>query len=182
VRRPRVAVVVASLAIAAVTVGVLGGCSLVGSNAPTPTNTLSSALDALVPTYPAKLTAAEAKSETVRAANAIQALIASTNVVNIDDKSRAVAATKTTGAYYGVERSITTSKGFGVVEQGQAMEKLLVQAGWIERNTSTGTASYTVAMSTYTNAGASVLLLEADETPGTPPAIVLELESPDLPK
>jgi len=37
-------------------------------------------------------------------------------------------------------------------------------------------------MSTYTNAGASVLLLEADATAGAPPAIVLELESPDLPK
>jgi len=169
------AVVITSLA--------LGGCGLVGSSAtPQPTNTLSSALAALVPTYPAHLTAAEAKSETVRTADAIQALIASTNVLYVDDKSRAIAATKTTGAYYGVERAITTASGFDVVEQGQAMEKLLVQAGWIERNTSTTTASYTVAMSTYTNAGASVLLLEADATAGAPPAIVLELESPDLPK
>jgi hypothetical protein len=161
----------------------LAGCSLVGSSSsPQPTNTLSTALSALVPDYPAKLTAPVAKSETVRTANSIQALIAATDVVHVDDKSRAVAATKSTGAFYGVERAITTSSGFDVVEQGQAMEKLLVQAGWIERNTSTTTASYTVAMSTYTNAGASVLLLQADATPGAPPAIVIELESPDLPK
>jgi hypothetical protein len=164
-------------------VGMLSGCTLVGSSAnPQPANTLSSALDALVPTYPAKLTAAKAKTGTVKAADAIQALIASTDVLHVDDTSRAVAATKTTGAFYGVERAITTAKGLDVIEQGQAMEKLLVQAGWIERNMSTSTASFTVAMSTYTNAGASVLLLEADQTPGTPPAIVLEIESPDLAK
>jgi hypothetical protein len=162
----------------------LGGCSLVGSSAPAPraTNTLSSALDALVPTYPSKLTAAKARSETVRTADAIQALISSSEILHVDDKSRAVAATSSTGPFYGVERAITTTKGLDVVEQAQAMEKLLVQAGWIERNTNSSTASYTVAMSTYTSAGASVLLLEADETPGSPAAIVLELESPDLPK
>jgi hypothetical protein len=161
----------------------LGGCSLVGTSAnPQPTNTLSSALDALVPSYPAKLTAAKAKSETVRAADAIQALIPDSEIVHVDDKSRAVAATSSTGAFYGVERAVTTIKGLDVIEQAEAMERLLVQAGWIERNTSMATTSYTVAMSTYTNAGASVLLLEADETPGSPPAIVIELESPDLPK
>ncbi len=62
------------------------------------------------------------------------------------------------------------------------MEKLLVQAGWIERETSTNTTGYTVALSTYTDAGASVLLLEADETAGAPPAIPSSIESPDLPK
>jgi hypothetical protein len=161
----------------------LGGCSLVGSSSnPQPTNTLSGALTALVPTYPAKLTAAKAKSETVRTADAIQALIATTEVVHVDNHAELVAATKTTGAYYGIVRAITTTKGFSVIEQGQAMEKLLIQAGWIERQSNTTTTGYMVAMSTYTNAGASVLELVADETPGTPPGIELELESPDLPK
>jgi hypothetical protein len=173
-----------ALAVALAVPLTLGGCSLVGSSSstPKPTATRQSALAALVPVYPAHLTAAKAKSATVATADAIQALITSTEIIHVDDRSRAVAATASTGAFYGVERAVTTAKGLDVIEQAQAMEKLLVQAGWIERNTNTATASYTVAMSTYTNAGASVLLLEADETPGSPPAIVLEIESPDLPK
>jgi hypothetical protein len=161
----------------------LGGCSLVGSSPkPAATGTAPSALASLVPTYPAKLTAATAKSETVATADAIQALIASTEIVHVDDHAQLVAATKTTGAYYAVGRAITTSTGFDVLLQGQAMEKLLIQAGWIERQTNTSTTGYMVAMSTYTDAGVSVLELIADSTPGTPAGIELELESPDLPK
>jgi hypothetical protein len=168
----------------ALTVGLaLGGCTLVGSSAkPTPTSTLSSALDSLVPTYPAKLTAAVARKNTVTAADAIQALIASTEIVHVDDRSKLVPATTSTGSFYGVERAVTVTSGFDVILQAQAMEKLLVQAGWVSRQTSSSTAGYSVALSTSTTAGASVLLLQADEAPGAAPAILIELESPDLPK
>jgi hypothetical protein len=180
VRRPR------ALAAVALALGVglaLAGCNLVGSNAkPTPTDTASSALDSLVPTYPVPLTAAVAKKVTVSTADEIQALIASTEIVHVDDQSKLVAATTSTGSFYGVERAITTTTGFDVILQAQAMEKLLVQAGWISRNSTSSTAGYSVALTTVTTAGASVLLLQADETPGSPPAILMELESPDLPK
>ena len=168
----------------ALTVGLaLGGCDLVGSSTPpTPTNTAASALDALVPSYPDPLSAAIAKKNTVRAADAIQALIASTEIVHVDDQSKLVAATSSTGSFYGVERAITTTTGFDAILQAQAMEKLLVQAGWISRNSTTNTAGYSVALTVATTAGASVLLLQADEAPGSPPAILIELESPDLPK
>jgi hypothetical protein len=176
--RPAIATVVGvALALA------VSGCGLVGTSpTPAPTSTLSTALDALVPSYPADYTAAVAKTNTVRAANAIQALIASTDIVHVDDRSTLVAATSTTGSYYGVERAITVTKGFDLILQAQAMEKLLVQAGWISRQTSTTTAGYSVALSTVTSDGPAVLLLQADETPGVSPAILIELESPDLPK
>lgn len=179
-RRPRALGAIAL----ALTVGLaLGGCNLVGSSAkPTPTDTASSALDSLVPTYPVPLTAAVAKTNTVRTADEIQALIASTEIVHVDDQSKLVAATTSTGAFYGVERAITTRSGFDVILQAQAMEKLLVQAGWVSRNSTSSTAGYSVALTTVTTAGASVLLLQADEAPGAPPAILIELESPDLPK
>ena len=160
----------------------LGGCNLVGSSAtPTPTDTASSALDALVPTYPTKLTPAIAKKNTVAAADAIQDLIASTEIVHVDDQSKLVAATSSTGTFYGVERAITVQTGFDVLLQAQAMEKLLVQAGWVSRNSTTDTAGYSVALTVSTAAGASVLLLQADEAPGAPAALLIELESPDLP-
>ena len=120
-------------------------------------------------------------SMTVAAADAIQALIASTEIVHVDDQSKLVAATTSTGYYYGVERAITAKTGFDVLLQTQAMEKLLVQAGWISRNSTTDTAGYSVALTVATSVGASVLLLQADEAPGAPPAILMELESPDLP-
>jgi hypothetical protein len=161
----------------------LGGCNLVGSaGQPKPTNTAASALDTLVPSYPATLTAAVAKKNTVRAADAIQGLIATPTIVHVDDQSKLVAATTSAGSFYGVERAITTTTGFDVILQAQAMEKLLVQAGWMSRNSTSSTAGYSVALTVATTAGASVLLLQADEAPGSPPAILIELESPDLPK
>jgi hypothetical protein len=161
----------------------LSGCTLVGSSPkPEPTKTSASALSALVPTYPAKLTAAAAKTGTVQAADAVQALIASTEIVHVDDQSKLVAATSSTGSFYGVERAVTTTKGLDVILRAQAMEKLLVQAGWVSRQTSTNTGGYSVALSTATAAGTSVLFLQADETPGAAQAILIELESPDLPK
>jgi hypothetical protein len=161
----------------------LGGCSLVGSSPnPAATGTAPSALAALVPTYPAKLTAATAKSGSVKAADAIQALIASSEIVHVDDQSKLVAATKSTGAFYGVERAVTATTGFDTIDQGDAMEKLLVEAGWIERAENTSTTAYTVQLTTYTPAGVAALLIEADATPGAPPVILIELESPDLPK
>jgi hypothetical protein len=160
----------------------LAGCSLVGSSPkPTATGTAPSALAALVPTYPVKLTAATAKKGSVAAADAIQALIASSEIVHVDDQSKLVAATKSTGAFYGVERAVTATKGFDTIDQGVAMEKLLVEAGWIERAQNTSTSAYTVQLTTYTSAGVSALLIEADATPGAPPVILIELESPDLP-
>ena len=161
----------------------LGGCSLVGSSPkPAASSSAPSALAALVPTYPVKLTPATAKSGSVAAADAIQGLIASSEIIHVDDHSKLVAATKSTGAFYGVERAVTATKGFDTIDQGDAMEKLLVQAGWIERAQNTSTSAYTVQLTTYTSAGVSALLIEADATPGAPPVILIELESPDLPK
>ena len=174
-----------SLALAAALTAALalGGCTLVGSSAkPAPTGTVSSALNVLVPSYPVTLTAGIAKKNTSRAADAIQQLIASTEIVHVDDQSKLVPATTTTGSFYGVERAITVKSGLDVILQTQAMERLLVQAGWVSRDSTSATAGYSVALTTATRAGASVLLLQADEAPGSPPAILIELESPDLPK
>jgi hypothetical protein len=161
----------------------LAGCSLVGSSPkPAASSTVASALDALVPTYPAKLTSATAKSGTVAAADAIQALIDSTEIVHVDDHSKFVAATKSTGAFYGVERAVSTKTGFDTIDQGVAMEKLLVEAGWIERGENTSTTTFSVQLTTFTPAGVSALLIESDATPGAAPVLLIELESPDLPK
>jgi uncharacterized protein YceK len=172
----------------AVAVGVavavtLSGCSLVGtSTPPKPTKSAASALSSLVPTYSSPLTAASAKSGTVKAADAIQALIASTEIVNVDGHSKLVAATASAGSFYGVERAVTTTKGFDAIAQATAMEKLLVAAGWVERQTNTATTAYTVQLTVATTEGTSALFIQADTTAGESPVILIEVESPDLPK
>jgi hypothetical protein len=161
----------------------LTGCSLVGSSAPPqPKKTSQSALSALVPNYGGTLTATNAKSVTVKTADAIQALIATTDVVHVDDHSKLVAASSSTGAFYGVERAISTSKTFDAIDQAGAMDKLLVAAGWVSRASTTATTTYTVQLTTATSVGTSALFLEADTTLGATPVILIEIESPDLPK
>jgi hypothetical protein len=182
--RARSLVVIAT--VLAASIG-LGGCTTATSStaphAATPTTapTKTSALTALVPTYPKKLTAAVAKTNTVAAADAIQDLIAKTDIVNVDDRSQAVAATKSAGAYYGVLRAITVSKGFDVATQGEAMDKLLVAAGWTQRQDTNKSGIYAVLLSSSNAAGTSLLLLKADSTVPATPVIQLQLISPDLP-
>jgi hypothetical protein len=164
----------------------LAGCTSSPStpkSTPTATASASSALSALAPPYPAKLTEATAKSITVQTADAIQALVATTDVTNVDDDSRLVAATKTTPAYYGVARAVATTKGFDAIAQAEAMEKLLVLGGWTERDSKTTTARYSAVLTRDTVAGESVLGLQASAATKTdPPVVLFTLESPDLPK
>ena len=178
------AVVATGLAVAMAVA--LAGCGLVGSSStlptPAPTSTQSTALTSLSPTYPKKLTEDAAKTETVRLADAIQGLIAGPDIVNVDNTSKLVAATKSTGAYWGVLRVVTTSKGFDAIAQATAMEKLLVAAGWSERQTTAPTDSYAALLSSTHNGEVSLLLLRADASAAASPVVLIQLESPDLPK
>jgi hypothetical protein len=176
----RVLAVAGILAIA----GSLGGCSLVGSSTPQPTSPSSkpSPLSDLVPAYPKDLTAATAKTVTVRTANAVQGLIAKTDIVTVDDKSELVAATAKAGSFYGVARGVATSSGFDPIAQATAMEKLLVLAGWTAREAKTTTARYAAVLTTATPGGVSVLELQAvARSTNTPAVVLISIESPDLP-
>lgn len=164
----------------------LGGCSLVGSSksaAPKSTSTIASALQGLQPAVPSKLTAATAKTATVNLANELDSLVASTDVVYVDDHSKLVAATPTAGSYYGVLRTISVSPGLDPVEQATAMEKLLVAAGWIERETDSPTSKYLAALSSSSDPSTAwFLLLGGDNSVPKQPVITVQLASPDIPK
>jgi hypothetical protein len=134
-----------------------------------------------VPSYPKKLTAAIAKTETVRVADEVQSLIAKTDIVHVDDKSQLVAKTKTAGAFYGVIRAITLTKSFDAETQGSAMDKLLVTAGWTQRQDSDKSGVYAVLLSHADAAGTALLVLKADSSVPASPVITLQLVSPDLP-
>lgn len=160
----------------------LAGCTS-GAPATKATSGASSALTTLQPDVPKTLTAANAKTSTVNLANEIDKLIASTDVVYVDDHSKLVAATKSTASYYGVLRTITVSTGLDPLQQAEAMEKLLVEAGWKEDQTSTVKGKYIAAMSSNAAAPARswFLLLGGDSTVAKQPVVTVQLASPDLP-
>ena len=175
----------ASIAVVLSVAVALAGCTASGSGASTPKPTakssVSSALRPLVPTYPKKLTNATAKKGTVAAADAIQALIASSDIVTVDNQSKLVPATKKDGAYYGVARGVATVSGFDPIAQAEAMEKLLVAAGWTERDAKATTARYSAVLTVDTAAGVSVLGLQAlAKATNTPATVLISIESPDF--
>jgi hypothetical protein len=174
---------IAAIALAAILA--LAGCT--GSHktttVSTPKPTAATALGALEPVFPAKLTPTTAKSETVRVADAIQGLIAKTDIVYVDDHSQLVAATKSTPSYYGVLRTVNVSPSLDPIEQATAMSKLLVAAGWIERKNQSATGSYLDALSSDPDGNKSwFVLLGADSTAAKQPVVTIQLASPDLPK
>ena len=177
----------AALAAAIVAALALGGCTSATpapnpTGAPVPAPTRTTALNALLPTYPAKLTAATAKSTTVSIVDSIQGLIAKQDMVFVDDHAQFVAATSKTGSYYGVLRTISVAKSLDPLAQAEAMEKLLAAAGWIERDTATDKGKFLAAMSSSsTGAKAWFLLLGGDSTNAKSPVVTVQVASPDLP-
>ena len=161
----------------------LGGCTAApqSSTPATPKPAKTSALNSLLPTFPAKLTLANAKSLTVATADSIQGLVAKPDIVYVDDHTKLIAATSTAGSYYGVLRTITVDKKLDPLEQAEAMEKLLVAAGWIERDTATDKGKYLAAMSSSANGAESwFLLLGGDSTNAKSPVVTVQVASPDL--
>jgi hypothetical protein len=161
----------------------LGGCTLVGSStpaSPAPQSSTSTALGGLHPVMPKKLTAAKAKSETLRVANSIQALIAKTDIIYVDNHDKLVAKTSTTGAYYGVLRTVNVSKSLDPLEQASAMEKLLIAAGWTEQQVNGATSNYSATLTSDGGKSDSWLLVLAADTTASKPVVVIQLISPDL--
>jgi hypothetical protein len=170
-------------AVAIVAVGLaLSGCTS-GTPGAKPTSSTSSALDSLLPAVPKALTAATAKKATVNLADSIGTLISSPDVVYVDNHSQLVPATKTDASYYGVLRTITVSASLDPLQQAEAMEKLLVAAGWTEDQTTTDKGKYLAAMSSDPAAPQRswFLLLGGDSTVAKQPVVTVQLASPDLP-
>ena len=171
---------IAIAAIAAVSLA-LAGCT---ASDPAPVkSTASSALSSLQPVVPKKLTAASAKTATVNLANSIDTLISSPDIVYIDNHAQLVPATKSAASYYGVLRTITVNATLDPLQQAEAMEKLLVAAGWKEDQTTTDKGKYIAALSSdISNPEQSwFLLLGGDSTVAKQPVVTVQLASPDLP-
>ena len=144
---------------------------------------MSSALNSLQPVVPKTLTRASAKKATDDLAGQIDALVASTDTVYIDNHEKLVPATSSAAATYAVIRTINVSPSLDPLEQAEAMEKLLVAAGWKLEDSSTAKGKYLAAMSSSPAASrAWFLLLGGDSTVAKQPVVTVQLASPDIPK
>lgn len=164
----------------------LAGCSLVGSSkppTPKPTSSTIGALNSLQPVVPKTLTESSAKTATDNLAKHLDSLIAKTDTVYIDNHEKLIPATATENATYAVIRTINVTPTLDPLEQAEAMEKLLVAAGWKLEASTTAKDKYLAAMSSSREpARAWFLLLGGDSTVPKQPVVTVQLASPDLAK
>ena len=177
-RRTTAAVTAASLVLLlAVT-----GCAASPTPAPSPTESVP-ADPALSPVFPGDFTGEAAKSETVRIADAIVALLPASIVVNVDNTDRLVPATATSGSYYGVLRIISLAPANDPVAIAKTMVQKLEASGWTQRqSTADATGVLLVTLSSNRKPNISWLLqLSGDPRVSGQSVIQLQLASPDLP-
>jgi hypothetical protein len=132
---------------------------------------------------PKKFTEAAAKKTTDDLAKQIDSLVAGTDIVYIDNHEKLIPATSSSAATYGVIRTINVSPSLDPLQQAEAMEKLLVAAGWKLEDSTSATGKYLAAMSSSADPSeAWFLLLGGDSTVAKQPVVTVQLASPDIPK
>lgn len=154
-----------------------------GATEPKPTPSSSVPADpALKTNYPTDFTAETAGTETVRVADAIVALIPADTVVHVDNTAKAVAATATAKAYYGVLRNITIDPGVNPIVVAKAIATKLVASGWSELHSSTISGVQVIDLASGSKAASSWFLeLSGDPRVIGQSVVQLQLASPDLP-
>jgi hypothetical protein len=136
---------------------------------------------ALTPVVPDPLTDASAATESVRLADAIQALIPAGDIVHVDDHTQLVDKAGS-APYFGIIRTITTTATTDAAATATAMAGSLVSSGWISREASHTDGTTLNALNSGTDAATSwFVIVGADTTDAKAPVITLQLASPDIP-
>ena len=138
---------------------------------------------ALKTVFPNDFTGGTAGAETVRIADAIVALLPATIVVHVDNTDKLVAATSSSGSYYGVLRIISLDPNNDPVAISKTMVQKLEASGWTMRQSSDDvTGVHLVTLSSNRKPNISWLLqLSGDPRVSGQSVIQLQLVSPDLP-
>ena len=180
--RRREVTVSALAAVSLAAVLTVSGCTAPVPPRPTATQTVP-ADPALTTVFPTNFTGEAAGSETVRVANAIVALLPATIVVHVDNTDKLVAATTSSGSYYGVLRIISLDPNNDPVAISKTMVQKLEASGWTMRQSSDDvTGVHLVTLSSNRKPNISWLLqLSGDPRVSGQSVIQLQLVSPDLP-
>ena len=178
-KRSRSAIAAASL----VLVLAVAGCSFSDAPKPKPTPTESVPADpALTSVFSDDFTGATAKTETVRLADAIVALLPASIVVHVDNTDQLVPATASSRSYYGVLRIISLDPANDPVAISKTMVQKIEASGWTQRESSDdATGVHLVTLSSNRKPNISWLLqLSGDPRVAGQSVIQLQLVSPDL--
>ena len=182
-RRPRSLAALAIFAVVLTGTTLLAGCAsappapAVTSAAPIPPG-----ITALKTKFPATFDADAAKTETLRVADAMEALVDKTAIVTVDSHDELIPATSDAAAYYGVIRVINLGPKVDPITLATTIASLLRSTGWIERKTSTDASSYAMALSSDADVAKSwFLVLTGDASVSGQPIVSIQLASPDLP-
>ena len=138
---------------------------------------------ALKSRFPAKYDAESAKTETLRLASALDALLPDEIVANVDSKDQLVPATGSAKAIYGVIQLVTLKPTVDPTVITKALVDRLHASGWNVLQTTDVEQVYKVTLSSGSREASSWLLqLSADPRVDDAPAISVQLASPDLPR
>jgi len=158
----------------------LAGCTDAPSSTSEPAAT-AAADRPLHPVFPDQFTAASAESETVRVADAVEALLDPSDIVHVDDHAQEVPAQEDSAAYYGVIRTITLSPTVDPMAKAKAIEIALKADGWIERTVADEDGSYFAALASVALSAESwFILVGGDTSVAGQSVITLQLASPGL--
>lgn len=171
--------------IAAAALGLLlavSGCTATSTPRPKPTQSVP-ADPALTTAFPDVFTVDSAKAETVRIADAIVALLPASIMVHVDNTDQLVAATASSGSYYGVLRIISLNPDNDPVAISKTIVQKLEASGWAVRQASDdATGVHVATLSSNRKPNISWLLqLSGDPRVSAQSVIQLQLVSPDLP-
>jgi ABC-type dipeptide/oligopeptide/nickel transport system permease subunit len=160
----------------------LAGCT---AAAPTPTPTSSTPKfpvdKQLIAVMPSPLDADTAATETVRLADAMQAILPKDVVLGTDNHAQLVAKATGVGHYYAVLRAITLTATSDPIGYAKGLVAALEASGWVERTTSDTTANYLTALQSDRSDLPWIVLVGGDASVSGQSVVSLQLASPDLP-
>lgn len=150
------------------------------SSAPTPVTT-AKPVPALVPLSLAPVDEATATTETTRIADAIQALIPSSELVYVDDHGQYSAASGENAAFYGIARVISLQPEDDPRAMAASLIQSLEASGWTVTQSTDQAGLTLTALTTATKGQQWLTLIGSDTTVEGQSVLNLQLASPDLP-
>lgn len=171
-----------NLAVLALVALTLVGCT---PDASVPTPSLTPAVEGLlnpelVPRPLADRGSASATVEATRLADALQALIDSDTIINVDDKSQLAPAQDDLPAYYVAFRTYTLDPSIDPLVLAETLTGVLEQSGWIKEQSTTEGGIYVAALSGGTEDSPWFMLVGGDATVDGQSVVTIQLASPDI--
>ena len=169
--------------VALVSALVLGGCTAPPLQSPTLTPPAQS--DELLnsdlrPRPLADASAASAGAEAARLADAMQALIESSTILNVDDQSQLAPVDDDIAAYYVAFRSISLDPSVDCLVLAETISGVLEQSGWSTYESTNEAGVYVSALAGGTEESSWFVLIGGDASVEGQSIVTIQIASPDV--